>query len=98
MQNMYSYIYILTNYKNSVIYTGSTGRELKERIWQHKEKLVEGFTKRYNVNKLVYYEVCEDLISALNREARIKAGSRADKIKLIEGFNPDWKDLYEILD
>src|SRR3954469_8850736 len=98
MDDRNSYIYILTNYTNSVLYTGSTGIELKQRVWQHKEKVVEGFTKRYNVTKLVYYEVFEDLYAALEREKQIKAGSRADKTKLIESMNPDWRGLYEDLD
>ncbi len=88
----------MTNYTNTVLYTGSTGKSLKERIWEHKQKLVEGFTKRYNINKLIYYEVYSDLESALNREKQIKAGSRNDKVKLIESLNKDWKDLYEDLD
>lgn len=98
MQDKYSYVYIMTNYANTTLYTGSTGTELKGRIWNHKQKLVEGFTKRYNINKLVYYEVFEDLEAALNREKQIKGGSRANKIKLIKSMNPTWKDLYEDLD
>ncbi|MEO8065884.1 MAG: GIY-YIG nuclease family protein [Candidatus Doudnabacteria bacterium] len=98
MQDKYSYVYILTNYTNTVLYTGSTGKELRERVWEHKEKLVEGFTKHYNVNKLVYYEVFGDLEAALNRESQIKAGSRAKKVKLIECMNPEWNDLYNTLD
>lgn len=97
MQDNYSYVYILTNFTNKVLYVGCTGRELKERIWQHKEKAVDGFTKRYNVNKLVYFELFEDLEVALNREVQIKGGSRANKIKLISGLNPTWKDLYEYI-
>ncbi len=98
METKYSYVYIMTNYTNQVLYTGSTGRELKERIWQHKVKAVEGFTKRYRVTKLVYYEVFEDLEAALNREAQIKAGSREKKIRLIESMNLAWVDLFETLD
>lgn len=97
MRDRYSYVYIMTNYTNTTFYTGSTGTELKERIWKHKQKIVPGFTKRYNINKLVYYEVFEDLEAALNREKQIKSGSRADKIKLIENTNPTWKDLYDDL-
>ncbi len=98
MHDKYSYIYILTNYTNSVLYTGSTGVELKQRIWQHREKTFRGFTARYNFTKWVYYEVFEDLYAALEREKQIKAGSRADKVKLIERMNPEWKDLYDSLD
>jgi putative endonuclease len=98
MQDKLSFVYILTNYTNTVLYTGSTGVNLKERIWQHKEKVVKSFTARYNVSKLVYYEVFGDLYLALEREKQIKAGSRAKKIKLIENMNPEWKDLYDSLD
>ncbi len=90
-------VYIMTNFKNTVLYTGSsTG--LKARVWSHKQKLVPGFTKKYNITKLVYYEACPDYDSMLAREQQIKAGSRADKIKLIESLNPTWKDLYDDLD
>ncbi|MFH2070078.1 MAG: GIY-YIG nuclease family protein, partial [Elusimicrobiota bacterium] len=70
---------------------------LKKRIYEHKEKLVGGFTKKYNVYKLVYYEVFEDVKSAISREKQIKAGSRKKKTKLINTMNPNWKDLYEEL-
>jgi putative endonuclease len=92
----YSFIYILTNERNSVLYTGVT-TNLIGRIWQHKEKLAEGFTKRYNLNKLVYYEVFEDIIKAIEREKQIKKFLRAKKINLINAFNPAWRDLYEDL-
>ena len=98
MQDKLSFVYIMTNYTNTTLYTGSTGVNIKERVWQHKEKLVDGFTKRYNINKIVYYEVFGDLYLALEREKQIKAGSRADKIKLIGGMNPEWMDLYDTLD
>ena len=90
------YIYILTNKNNTVLYTGVTS-DLQKRVYEHKEKLVDGFTKRYNVTKLVYYEVCEEVYSAIAREKQIKAGSRQKKIALIEGRNEKWKDLYEEL-
>ena len=90
-------IYILTNKVNTVLYVGVTGKGIKARIWEHKQKLVEGFTKRYNIDKLAYFEVCEDIEQAIAREKQIKGGSRAKKIKLIESMNPDWKDLYEDL-
>jgi len=98
MQDNQSFVYIITNYTNTVLYTGATSKNLKERIWEHKEKIIKGFTKRYNINKLVYYEVFGDLQYALEREHQIKGGSRVDKIKLIEEMNPNWKDLYEDLD
>jgi putative endonuclease len=89
-------VYILTNYTNTTLYTGFTSN-LKNRIWTHKQKLVPGFAKKYNLDKIVYYEVGEDFDSVLAREKQIKAGSRMDKIKLIEGMNPEWKDLYDNL-
>ncbi|MDP2920112.1 MAG: GIY-YIG nuclease family protein [Dehalococcoidia bacterium] len=89
-------VYIMTNAKHSVLYTGLTS-DLKGRVWQHKEKLVEGFTKKYHVNMLMYYEVSGDVMSAITREKQIKAGSRAKKIALINSVNPGWRDLYEEL-
>ena len=90
------YIYILTNYSNSVLYTGVTS-DLKKRVWEHKQKFVLGFTKKYNVTKLVYYEVFEDIQEAIIREKMIKAGSRKKKINLIESINQDWIDIYDSL-
>jgi putative endonuclease len=87
------YVYIMTNKINTVIYTGVTSNLVK-RVYEHKQKLVEGFTKKYNVNKLVYYEVSDDIESAITREKQIKAGSRKKKIDLIERMNPAYKDLY----
>ena len=89
-------VYLLSNSRNTVIYTGVTS-DLKARVYQHKEKLLPGFTKRYNASKLVYYEVADDPPVAIAREKQIKAGSRQDKIDLINGSNPEWKDLYESL-
>jgi putative endonuclease len=90
------YVYIMTNKSNSVLYTGVTN-DLNRRVYEHKNKLVEGFTKKYNVDKLVFYEVCEDVTSAIAREKQIKGGSRAKKIKLIEETNSKWNDLYDEL-
>ena len=90
------YVYIMTNQNHTVLYTGVTN-ELRKRVWQHKQKLVPGFTKRYNVNKLVYYEICEDSYQAIVREKQIKDGSRRKKMDLIDKMNPDWKDLAEEL-
>ena len=92
--NKQYYVYMITNDNNTVIYTGVTN-DLKRRVYEHKEKLVKGFTKRYNVNKLVYYEISEDVISAITREKQIKAGSRLRKIELIKAMNEDWQDLYD---
>ena len=87
------YIYLMTNDNNTVIYTGVTN-DLKRRVYEHKEKLVKGFTKKYNIDKLVYYEVCGDVIAAISREKQIKAGSRSKKVSLIESMNKGWRDLY----
>jgi len=88
------YVYILTNKYNTILYTGVTNN-LKRRVYEHKNKLVEGFTKKYNINKLVYYEVFEDAYNAISREKQLKAGSRKKKLDLINKINKEWKDLYE---
>jgi len=90
------FVYIMTNPRNTVLYTGVTG-DLKRRVWEHKTKAVPGFTAKYNVVKLVYFEVFDDPEEAILREKRIKGGSRAKKIALINAFNPQWGDLYEEL-
>jgi putative endonuclease len=87
------FVYILTNKNHSVLYTGVTN-DLKKRIFEHREKLVEGFTKRYQITKLVYYEECGDAFGAISREKQIKGGSRQKKVNLINGMNKDWEDLY----
>jgi len=89
-------VYIMTNRHNTVLYTGVTN-DLKKRAWQHREKLVEGFTKRYNVTKLIYYEVSSDVQAAIAREKQIKAGSRQKKIDLVNSMNREWRDLYDEL-
>lgn len=86
------YIYFLTNTTHSVVYTGVTNN-LTRRVEEHKHSKSISFTHRYKVHLLVYYEVCNDIYIALNREKQIKAGSRKKKIDLIEGFNPSWRDL-----
>ncbi|GAG66457.1 unnamed protein product [marine sediment metagenome] len=86
----------MTNKKNTVLYTGVTS-DLKKRIWEHKEKMIKGFTKKYNINKLVYFEIFNDPENAILREKQIKAGSRNKKIELIKEINPEWKDLYNKL-
>jgi putative endonuclease len=83
----------MTNVKNTVIYTGVTN-DLHRRVFEHKNSLIPGFTSRYKVTKLVYYEVCESIESAIAREKQIKGGSRQDKINLISAFNESWLDLY----
>ena len=87
------FVYLMTNKNNAVIYTGVTN-DLNRRVFEHKEKLVAGFTKKYNVNKLVYFESTNDVYSAIQREKQIKAGSRKKKIDLINSINPEWKDLH----
>jgi putative endonuclease len=86
------YVYILTNQSNRVLYTGVTNN-LERRVYEHKNKVVEGFTRKYNCNKLVWYETTGSIESAITREKQIKAGSRAKKILLVETINPTWKDL-----
>ena len=87
------YVYIMSNFTNSVIYIGVTNNLIR-RVYEHKEKLVEGFTKKYNINKLVYYECTNDVYSAISREKQLKNLSRANKNKLIEVNNKDWEDLW----
>jgi len=86
------FIYILANKKNGTLYIGVTN-SLKRRIWEHKEKLIEGFTKKYNINILVYYEDYNKIGQALYREKCLKKWKREWKIKLIEKYNNNWKDL-----
>jgi len=91
------YVYILTNKYNKVLYVGITN-DLIRRTYEHKNNLVEGFTSKYNVHKLVYYDLTGDVMSAITREKQIKGWTRDKKIKLIESMNLEWKDLYnEIL-
>ncbi len=85
-----------TNKRNTVLYTGVTNN-LTRRIWEHKQKLIPGFTSKYNINKLVYAEEYDDINDAIKREKQIKAGSRRKKICLIEINNPEFRDLYSDL-
>ena len=87
------YVYILFNKRNGTLYTGVTS-DLIRRMYEHKNKLVEGFTKTYSVDKLGYYEISDSVETAILREKQIKAGSRKNKLKLIESINPNWNDLY----
>ena len=86
------YVYIMTNKRNTVFYTGITG-DLFTRVFQHKNKLIKGFTSKYNIKKLVYYEEFDNAYEAILREKQIKGGSRRKKIELIENMNKEWKDL-----
>jgi len=92
MRERHYYVYIMTNWKNTVLYTGVTN-DLNRRVHEHKEKLVDGFTKKYNLTKLVYYEVAENVEAAILREKQIKSGSRQKKVELIVSMNESWADL-----
>ncbi|MGW8185220.1 MAG: GIY-YIG nuclease family protein [Candidatus Moraniibacteriota bacterium] len=89
-------VYILTNKSNKVLYIGVT-RNLPRRICEHKNKIIKGFTEKYNVNKLVYFEQTENVMSALEREKQLKKWRRENKINLVEKINPNWNDLSENL-
>jgi len=94
--NKQYYVDIMTNNRNTVLYTGVTN-DLKTRVYEHKEKLANGFTKKYNITKLVYYEACEEVEGAILREKQLKAGPRQRKIQLVNNMNKEWRDLYEEL-
>ena len=85
------YVYIMSSYRGT-LYTGVTG-DLARRVYEHRHKLIDGFTKRYNVSKLVYYESTNDIRSAIAREKQIKGWLRSKKVALVESMNPQWKDL-----
>ncbi len=88
------YVYLLTNPSNKVMYVGMTN-DLRRRIYQHKKKLIPGFTQKYNVDRLVYYETTNDVRSAIAREKRIKKWRREKKNNLVMAANPEWRDLSE---
>ena len=96
MTNKQYYVYILASKRNGTLYTGITS-DLIKRIWQHKNGLVEGFSKRYETKTLVYFEQFNDVEEAILREKRIKKWNRQWKINLIEKKNPDWDDLFQKL-
>ena len=87
-------VYLLASKRNGTLYTGVTS-DLVKRIWQHKNDLADGFTKKYSMHLLVYYELAEKMAAAIAREKQIKGGSRAGKLALIESMNPEWRDLYD---
>ncbi|MDX1828780.1 MAG: GIY-YIG nuclease family protein [Lutibacter sp.] len=87
-----NYVYFMTNKNNKVIYIGVTSNII-ERVYQHKTRVYKGFTSKYNCEKLVYFEEFNDINQAINREKQLKAGNRNNKVKLIEGMNPQWNDL-----
>ncbi|MES2678132.1 MAG: GIY-YIG nuclease family protein [Pseudomonadota bacterium] len=92
----YPTIYIVANKRNGTLYVGVTS-DLPKRIFEHKNQITKGFTSKYKCNILVYYENFDTMEYAIAREKQIKAGSRKDKLRLIEKFNPEWKDLYEVI-
>ena len=89
-----SYVYILTNYEQTTLYVGVTNN-LVGRTFIHKEKFNKGFSQKYNLTRLVYYEVFSEITQAIAREKQLKGGSRQKKLDLINNFNPNWDDLYE---
>ena len=89
-------VYIMTNRTNKVLYTGVTS-DLVKRVYEHKQHLTNGFTDKYNTERLVYYELFEDMDEAIAREKKIKGWLRAKKIALIEKTNPNWDDLYKTI-
>ncbi len=91
---MNGYVYILFNKQNGTLYVGVTS-DLVKRIFQHKNKFADGFTKKYNIDKLGYYEIYDNIETAIEREKKLKGASRKKKLELIETNNPNWLDLYE---
>ena len=91
--NRHPAVYILASKRNGTLYIGVTS-DLVKRVWEHKNNMVEGFTKRYSVHQLVWYELHESMESAILREKRLKDWKRSWKLNLIESMNPDWHDLY----
>jgi putative endonuclease len=89
-------LYILASQRNGTLYTGVTS-DLIKRIWEHKNEVVEGFSKRYGVHLLVYFELHSNMLSAITREQQIKKWNRAWKIRLIESVNPEWRDLWNVI-
>ncbi len=87
-------VYILASKRNGTLYIGVTS-DLRKRVWEHRNDLVDGFTKRYAIHLLVYYELHENMASAIEREKRMKKWNRAWKLELIEKHNPEWRDLWE---
>ena len=90
------YVYILASKRNGTLYIGVTN-DLIRRVYEHKNDIIDGFTKKYKVHMLVYYELANDIYNAIQREKRIKKWERKWKMELIEEMNPDWHDLYEDL-
>ena len=93
---MPAYVYILASKRNGTLYIGVTS-DLVQRVWQHKNKQTDGFTKDYDVHILVWYEVHQDISSAILREKQLKEWKRIWKLRIIENMNPDWQDLYPLI-
>jgi len=93
MEKQY-YVYILASKKNGTLYVGVSNNLIK-RVYEHKNNLISGFTQKYSVHNLVYYEIFNDVYEAITREKRMKKWKRQWKIELIRKFNPEWKDLYD---
>ena len=91
-----SYVYLLTNKHNNVLYIGVT-TDLIRRIYEHKDKLIKGFSQKYNVDRLVYYEACTNIVDAIRREKQLKGWTRKRKDALVDILNPKWDDLYQSL-
>ena len=90
------YVYILANKRNGTLYIGVTN-DIKRRVYEHRNNLAEGFTKKYHIHDLIYYEQTSDIKSAIEREKQLKVWKRSWKLWLIENSNPEWQDLYESL-
>jgi len=90
------FVYILTNRHHTALYVGVTN-DLVRRVHEHRTKIASGFTTRYNVDKLVYYDETSDVVAAIAREKQIKGGSREKKVELVNATNPDWRDLFDDL-
>lgn len=90
-------VYIMTTERNTTLYTGVTN-DLLRRVYEHRNGLVSGFTKKYQVHKLVYYETGRDVAEAIARKKQLKSWKRDKKLALIDGFNPYWRDLYDLID
>jgi putative endonuclease len=88
------YVYILAKNRNSTFYVGFTS-DLKRRVWEHKNETADGFTRKYGIKNLVYYEIFDDPENAIKREKRLKKWNRVWKMRVIEAMNPEWNDLYE---
>jgi len=95
MQSMkHPCVYVLASKRNGVLYIGVTG-EIYGRMAEHDQGLIEGFTKRYGIKQLVYYEFCDDMAAAIRREKQLKEWQRAWKVRLIESMNPEWRNLFD---